>query len=157
MANYRKNKDDKIRQGTFRPDREKTRANDPSALDYDPEVPHRIKELKMGSDFWETASRFLVDHKLLHSVDLGLLEVLCLKIDSYWKHEEFIRINGNSYTTNRGIVHDYPQVKMAREDLNFIIKLSKLFYLDPLSRSRLPDITSEEENDLDRLMSRFNN
>ena len=152
MANYHKNKDDKMRQGTFRPDREKTRSNDPLALDYCPDVPHRLKESKIGSNFWETATRFLVDHRLLHSVDLDLLEALCITLQSYWDLQEFIRINGNTYTTSRGAVHDYPQVKMAKEDLNMVLKLCKLFYLDPLSRSRLPGITNEEQDDLDRIL-----
>ena len=153
MANYPKSKEEKLRSGTYRPDREKTKHHDPFALDYYPDPPETFKKHSIESNVWKDSVKDLVDRGILYKLDLLMLDMYCRLVGLAFGEYQYLEKNGNTYTTSRGTIRERPQVKIANNFLASANKLGKQFYLDPLSRSRLPKPRNMEVNPFEKFIN----
>ena len=105
-----------------------------------PEPPELLSEIGRGE--WEKVTSQLYNLKMLHRVDLRLVEAYCNEIALYIECEMELRKNGrvdNFKNTNGEVIRSQakPFIKIKNDALNNAMKLAAQFGLTPVARASI--------------------
>ncbi len=97
---------------------------------------------KVGKKEWQKVTTQLHNLKMLHEVDLRLIEAYCNEISIYIECEMELRENGriDNFTNSNGDLirsQAKPFVKMKNDALNNSLKLATQFGLTPVARASI--------------------
>jgi P27 family predicted phage terminase small subunit len=129
--------EEKKRKGTFRKDR----AHEPiqfTTLAKVPDAPALLNEI--GKQVWKDVCKELISLKLLQTVDLNLLGILCLEMQHYHTCQNHIAENGHM-VPKEGKFGVYmvpnPMVHSANGHLKNLLSIASQFGLTPNARMKL--------------------
>lgn len=105
-----------------------------------PDAPELLSEIGRGE--WEKVTSQLYNLKMLHRVDLRLVEAYCNEIALYIECEIELRKNGrvdNFKNTNGEVIRSQakPFIKIKNDALNNAMKLAAQFGLTPVARASI--------------------
>ena len=105
-----------------------------------PDAPELLSEIGRGE--WEKVTSQLYNLKMLHRVDLRLVEAYCNEIALYIECEMELRKNGrvdNFKNTNGEVIRSQakPFIKIKNDALNNAMKLAAQFGLTPVARASI--------------------
>ncbi len=105
-----------------------------------PEAPELLSTI--GVEEWYKVTSQLFNLKMLHHIDLRLIESYCNEMALYIECESELRKNGRVdifKNTNGDIIRSQakPYVKMKNDALNNALKLSAQFGLTPVARANI--------------------
>ena len=105
-----------------------------------PDAPKLLSEKGRGE--WEKVTSQLYNLKMLHRVDLRLVEAYCNEIALYIECEMELRKNGrvdNFKNTNGEVIRSQakPFIKIKNDALNNAMKLAAQFGLTPVARASI--------------------
>jgi P27 family predicted phage terminase small subunit len=132
-----KSKNQKILEGTYRPDRDKGMADRQGKLLNPPPPPEDLSGL--ASKIWNQTAVYLTRNKVLHQSDLHLLEIYCLAYANYHRLTLYLNDNGETYT-NGGLIKLRPEAKLRLQEFDQVTKLASYFYLTPKARETMPPV-----------------
>jgi len=132
-----KSKTQKIREGTYRPDRDKGMVDRQGKILNPPPPPKGMTGL--ASKIWNQSALYLTRNHVLHQSDLPLLEVYCLAYANYHRLTLYLNENGETYT-NGGLIKLRPEAKLRLQEFDQVTKLAGYFYLTPKARETMPPV-----------------
>ena len=105
-----------------------------------PDAPELLSEIGKGE--WLKVTQQLFNLKMLHSVDLRLVEAYCNEIALYIESEQWLRQNGRveEFKNIDGMVtrsQANPHQKIAKDALASALKLATQFGLTPVARASI--------------------
>ena len=105
-----------------------------------PEAPELLSTI--GAEEWYKVTSQLFNLKMLHHIDLRLIESYCNEMALYIECESELRKNGRVdvfKNTNGDIIRSQakPYVKMKNDALNNALKLAAQFGLTPVARANI--------------------
>lgn len=105
-----------------------------------PDAPKLLSDIGKGE--WLKVTQQLFNLKMLHVVDLRLVEAYCNEIALYIESEQWLRDNGrvDEFKNIDGMVmrsQAKPQQKIAKDALNSAMKLATQFGLTPVERASI--------------------
>jgi P27 family predicted phage terminase small subunit len=105
-----------------------------------PEPPELLSDV--GKNEWVKVTQQLFNLKMLHSVDLRLIEAYCNEIAIYIESEKWLRENGriDEFKNVDGMLvrsQAKPYQKIAKDALNAALKLATQFGLTPVARASI--------------------
>lgn len=105
-----------------------------------PEPPELLSDV--GRNEWVKVTQQLFNLKMLHSVDLRLIEAYCNEIAIYIESEKWLRENGriDEFKNIDGMLvrsQAKPYQKIAKDALNAALKLATQFGLTPVARASI--------------------
>jgi P27 family predicted phage terminase small subunit len=133
----RKSKTQKILEGTYRSDRDKTMADRQGKILSPPLPPDNLSGI--ASKIWNQSALYLTRNQVLHESDLPLLEVYCLAYANYHRLTLYLNDNGETYT-NGGLIKLRPEAKLRLQEFDQVTKLAGYFYLTPKARETMPPV-----------------
>jgi len=140
----RKTKEQKIREGTFRPDRNRAAADPSGRLVMPPPPPEDLKGL--AAEVWNEAALDLVRNQVLHESELRLLKLYCMSYETYHRLTLLIQKEGETYKSG-DLIKAHPAAKMRKDEFDQLMRLGNYFYLTPKSRASMPPVEGQRQLD----------
>lgn len=130
----------KLMQGTTEKSREVANEMQVDLCNDLPDAPELLS--KIGKGEWLKVTEQLFNLKMLHSVDLRLVEAYCNEISLYIETEQMLRNKGRIQVfknSDGSIKHAQavPYQKIAKDSLNMAMKLATQFGLTPVARASI--------------------
>jgi P27 family predicted phage terminase small subunit len=130
----------KLMQGTTEKSREVENEMQVDLCNALPDAPGLLSEIGKGE--WLKVTEQLFNLKMLHAVDLRLVEAYCNEISLYIESELWLRENGrvDEFKNIDGMItrsQAKPQQKIAKDSLNMAMKLATQFGLTPVARASI--------------------
>tara|TARA_R110002051_G_scaffold321742_1_gene410244 strand:- start:267 stop:743 length:477 start_codon:yes stop_codon:yes gene_type:complete len=130
----------KLMQGTTEKSREVANEMQVELCNDLPDAPELLSEIGKGE--WLKVTEQLFNLKMLHSVDLRLVEAYCNEISLYIETEQMLRNKGRIQVfknSDGSIKHAQavPYQKIAKDSLSMAMKLATQFGLTPVARASI--------------------
>ena len=136
-------------QGTLKPERKLENEMQVSLVNVVPPAPQWLSEI--GKEEWEKVCLVLFNKKMLHNIDLRLIEAYCNAISLHIETEQMLRDKGRIqiYKNSDGTLKHMqavPYQKIANDALDRAIKIATQFGFTPTARSSINQPTLIQQN-----------
>lgn len=125
----------KKRRGTLKKNRVNNDPVNTTMIHEIPEPPETFDHV--ATEVWNTICSEMIKLNILHTLDIYMLQILCVEMSTYWKCQRDIIKEGFTVDTGTGSTKVNPKVTIASQSLNNVQKIASKFGLTPSDRSRL--------------------
>lgn len=134
----------KKKQGTLHTTREKGLGISPvNLVSTKPDYPKRLKEY--GRIEWDRVWEFLAAHDMVDNADISALESYCYERQRYFLYCEMVEREGETQTSNTGLLSAHPMIAAADRALKTAEQISKMFGFSPSARSSLAIVKPKKQ------------
>ena len=111
------------------------RPNEPQPPQEAPNLPTRLSAAEKR--VWKKTVPLLQSMGVLSVIDVETLARYCSETVRYWDGVKIIRKEGETYTTDKGVVHKHPLVEVLRGLGDSLRRIECEFGMTPASRTRI--------------------